>query len=176
MVFPRLVAQLTCPRFGLTVKSLRAPVPHGPQSCPPCFSFPFRCPHPHPRPRPLPRPLPLSAPTRLPGSGYVGAGSNVTVVVTALGMERGLVASPACSILGVNVTSSFMDWGNGTYTFWCVHIEAPLITGPSCASSVCIRCCLFAMVARCPAPGSLLDRGLGTTGQGQAVPCPLAWP
>lgn len=55
---------------------------------------------------------------RTPSSGLVGVGGNITVTFVSLGLERGLKPSPSCSILGTNVTSTFRDWNNGTYSFW----------------------------------------------------------
>jgi hypothetical protein len=50
-------------------------------------------------------------------SGVYGPGSTLTAIVRALGDEPGLSASSSCTINGVNVSSSMVDCGNGTYTF-----------------------------------------------------------
>jgi hypothetical protein len=53
----------------------------------------------------------------VPSSGIMGFNANVTVVVRALGGEPGLLPSRLSTVNGVNVTSSFVDAGNGTYWF-----------------------------------------------------------
>jgi hypothetical protein len=52
-----------------------------------------------------------------PTPALLGPGSTVTAVVRSLGDEPGLLASPSCTINGANVSSSLVDWRNGTYTF-----------------------------------------------------------
>jgi hypothetical protein len=52
-----------------------------------------------------------------PSSGVSGPGSTITATVRSLGGEAGLLAAPTCTMNGVNVTASMMDWRNGTYSF-----------------------------------------------------------
>jgi hypothetical protein len=52
-----------------------------------------------------------------PSSGVYGPGSTLTAIVRSLGGEPGLSAAASCFMNEVNVSSSMVDWRNGTYTF-----------------------------------------------------------
>ena len=60
----------------------------------------------------------VAAAVVVPTSGLLVAGSVVTVVMTALWNEGALVPDPSscCVVNGVNVSSSFVSFGNGSYT------------------------------------------------------------
>jgi hypothetical protein len=63
------------------------------------------------------RDVPAVVSARVAAATLVGVGGRVNVTVTTLGSERGLVASRSCTINGANVSSSLVDWYNGSYTF-----------------------------------------------------------
>jgi hypothetical protein len=82
-------------------------------------------------PRVTVRDVPAIVNVTVPTGTILGAGGSVTVVVTALGGERGLVASPVCAVNGVNVTATAVDLGSGayrfTYTVNASHTNSPSV-------------------------------------------------
>jgi hypothetical protein len=71
------------------------------------------------------RDTPVIASVRLsPSAGVYGPGSTLTAVVRALGDESGLSAAASCTMNGVDVSSTFVDWRNGTYSFAYVVLSS----------------------------------------------------